>query len=315
MAERMIARRKQTADSAPVLAHSAGHSMAEQLEATLQSGGQRLDAATRAFMEPRFGHDFSQVRVHTDERAVEAAESVSALAYTIGSEIVFAAGHYSPATAEGQRLIAHELTHVVQQDAGAPQGTDLNDGIALSSPFDGSERAAEAAAEAVSQGRNAAAIAHAEPSAHAGAGGVTVQRDEDDDRLKLQTFPPGIHMPIGPLGLSVTPGKTSLDFQQGLFNAGAEYQYGGPASLSLGYGAPLLPWRSDLEGDVNAGAAGLAGLAGGGLNLRNLGALSNALSTLGDVNEAKSNVPWGIGLQGQYSPEQWRIMMGLRLNF
>jgi hypothetical protein len=81
----------------------------------LGSPGQPLDRATRAFMESRFGHDFSRVRVHTDARAVESARTVSALAYTVGRDVVFGAGQYTPSTAGGRRLLAHELTHVVQQ--------------------------------------------------------------------------------------------------------------------------------------------------------------------------------------------------------
>lgn len=82
----------------------------------LSSGnGQPLDAATRAFMEPRFGTDFNQVRVHTGGQAAESAQSVSALAYTVGSDVVFGNGQYRPETSEGQKLLAHELTHVVQQ--------------------------------------------------------------------------------------------------------------------------------------------------------------------------------------------------------
>jgi len=83
----------------------------------LSSPGRLLDGATRSFMEPRFGHDFSGVRIHTDARAAESARSVNALAYTVGNDIVFGAGQYAPANPEGQKLLAHELTHVVQQGA------------------------------------------------------------------------------------------------------------------------------------------------------------------------------------------------------
>jgi hypothetical protein len=81
----------------------------------LRSPGQPLDATTRAFMEPRFGHDFSSVRVHTDSRAAESARAVNALAYTVGSSIAFDTGYYRPDSTASQQLIAHELTHVVQQ--------------------------------------------------------------------------------------------------------------------------------------------------------------------------------------------------------
>jgi hypothetical protein len=84
------------------------------------SGGQPLDAATRAFFEPRFGHSFANVRVHTDTRAGESAAAVRALAYTVGRNIVFGAGQYLPGTQTGQRLLAHELAHVVQQGGARP---------------------------------------------------------------------------------------------------------------------------------------------------------------------------------------------------
>lgn len=85
----------------------------------IRSPGRPLDRATRVFMEPRFGHDFSQVRIHADAKAAESARAVNALAYTVGQEVVFAAGQYEPGTRTGQRLLAHELTHVVQQNGAA----------------------------------------------------------------------------------------------------------------------------------------------------------------------------------------------------
>jgi hypothetical protein len=93
----------------------------------LRAPGQPLDVATRAFLEPRFGHDFSGVRVHTDDRAAESARAVNALAYTVGRNVVFGAGQYAPGTSGGQKLLAHELTHVVQQ-----RGNDAPAGDALS---------------------------------------------------------------------------------------------------------------------------------------------------------------------------------------
>jgi Domain of unknown function (DUF4157) len=85
----------------------------------LSSSGQPLDGGTRAFMEPRFGHDFSQVRVHTDARAAESARAVNALAYTVGRDVVFGEGQYTPGAREGRGLLAHELTHVLQQTRSA----------------------------------------------------------------------------------------------------------------------------------------------------------------------------------------------------
>lgn len=82
---------------------------------TLASSGQPIDSATRAFMEPRFGHDFSDVKVHTDTSAADSAQAIDARAYTVGQDIVFGAGQYAPDNDSGRRLLAHELGHVVQQ--------------------------------------------------------------------------------------------------------------------------------------------------------------------------------------------------------
>ena len=88
------------------------------VDEVLRSPGQPLDPATRAFMEPKFGYEFSQVRVHTDAKAAESACAVNALAYTVGSHIAFSSGRYYPQSALGQQLLAHELAHVVQQSSG-----------------------------------------------------------------------------------------------------------------------------------------------------------------------------------------------------
>ncbi len=85
------------------------------VDEVLSSSGGELEAAARNFMEDRFQHDFSDVRVHTDSRAAESARAVNARAYTVGRDLVFGPGQYAPHTSEGRRLLAHELTHVVQQ--------------------------------------------------------------------------------------------------------------------------------------------------------------------------------------------------------
>ena len=86
----------------------------------LRSPGQPLDAVTRGYFEPRFGHDFARVRVHVDARAAESARAVNALAYAVGEHLVFNNGQYRPDSSDGRKLLAHELAHVVQQSA-APQ--------------------------------------------------------------------------------------------------------------------------------------------------------------------------------------------------
>ena len=118
-------------DTAPPIVHE-----------VLRSPGEPLDSATRAFMEPRIGHDFSDVRVHTDSRAGESARAVNALAYTVGKDVVFARGQFSPQSRSGQSLLAHELVHTVQQnDSSSQRATGagpvrrrIGDGHDLTSP-------------------------------------------------------------------------------------------------------------------------------------------------------------------------------------
>jgi len=85
------------------------------VNSVLARPGQPLDATTRGFFSARFGHDFANVRIHADSEAAESACSVNALAYTVGPDVVFGAGQYAPGSRTGQQLIAHELTHVIQQ--------------------------------------------------------------------------------------------------------------------------------------------------------------------------------------------------------
>src|SRR5262249_50315962 len=96
----------------------AGTQAPASVHETIHAPGQALDPATRAFMEPRFGHDFGGVRVHTDSMAAESARAVNAMAYTVGNNIVFGAGQFAPSTHAGRQLLAHELAHTVQQEQG-----------------------------------------------------------------------------------------------------------------------------------------------------------------------------------------------------
>lgn len=82
---------------------------------SLPHGGQPLPPSVRAFFEPRFGYDFSQVKIHTNSQAAESAQALNARAYTYRNNVVFNRGEYSPETNAGRHLLAHELTHVVQQ--------------------------------------------------------------------------------------------------------------------------------------------------------------------------------------------------------
>jgi len=126
------------------------HSVPPVVRQALRSPGRPLENATRAFMEPRFGHDFSHVRVHTDATAAASARAVQALAYTVGRDVVFGEGQYRPGSDAGRRLIAHELAHTLQQRG----ETDRISGpLELAPQGDAAEKEAEAAADAIARGQ------------------------------------------------------------------------------------------------------------------------------------------------------------------
>ena len=143
----------------------------------LDSPGSPLDTSTRAFMEPRFAHDFGRVEVHTDARAGESARAVGAQAYTVGRHLVFGPGQYAPQTENGRRLIAHELAHVVQQGGLTPpvrhppgatpavqQGSltpPAGRELSIGAPSTPAEAEADAAAAAVMQGASTEALSNA----------------------------------------------------------------------------------------------------------------------------------------------------------
>jgi hypothetical protein len=146
------------------------------VDEVLRSSGQPLDSQTRAFVEPRFNYDFSHVRVHTNDRAAESAQAVGALAYTVGRNVVFGAGRYEPGSASGMRLLAHELSHTIQQRAASNSPASLR--LDLGSADSPAEREADSAEQTL----GLAAPAQASPS-------PSLQRK------KWDTLPPYLERP------------------------------------------------------------------------------------------------------------------------
>ncbi len=126
-------------------------------------GGRPLEPDVRADMESRLGHDFGDVRVHDDAAANRSASAVHAHAYTVGSNVVFQRDMYNPGSTDGRVMLAHELTHVVQQRSGPVDGTPAPGGISVSDPSDRFEREAADTAERVA------------------GSGSSVQREEEED--------------------------------------------------------------------------------------------------------------------------------------
>lgn len=137
-------------------------------------------------MEPRFGRDFSGVRVHTDYDAAESASALNARAYTAGRDVVFGAGKYTPSTDTGRSLIAHELTHVVQQSEGPVSGVPIAAGMTVSEPADRFEQAAAASAHEPPVFETPAPL----PAPAAG-DGVMLQRADEPAKTGAKSAPKG----------------------------------------------------------------------------------------------------------------------------
>jgi hypothetical protein len=152
-----------------------------------KGGGAALDDGVRSEMEGRFGQDFGDVRVHTDAQASKSAESVGANAYTVGSDIVFRSGHFDAASPVGQRTLAHELTHVVQQRSGPVDGSPAPGGINLSNPSDRFEQAAEQTASSVMSGSAPTPSEESEETAQR-----VVQRAPEDEMDDDEEIEPGV---------------------------------------------------------------------------------------------------------------------------
>ena len=150
------------------------------VEDVLRSPGQPLDAVTRKFFEPRFGHDFSRVRVHTDQRAADSAAAIGAHAYAIGENVVVPNRENSADAFESRRLMAHELAHVVQQKS-TPAGTGAQTGISIGRSDDALEVAADRAADSVMSNNFAGTSTATRPQTNA------IQRTVDDPKRFQQT--------------------------------------------------------------------------------------------------------------------------------
>jgi Domain of unknown function (DUF4157) len=157
----------------------------------IASGGTPLPADLRADMEGRFGQNFGDVRIHSDGAAHESAKSVNAQAYTVGSSIVFQRDKYDPASDAGRHMIAHELTHVVQQRSGPVDGTDAGGGVKISDPGDRFEREAVANADRL-MSSPAPAPAPSTGVQRLAEGDASVQRQdgpaEEEEEATAQTF-------------------------------------------------------------------------------------------------------------------------------
>ena len=191
------------------------------VDEVLRSPGQPLNAATRASMEACFGHDFSEVRIHTDVREEESAEAVLARAYTMGHEIVFGHDCYAPHTPTGQGLLAHELVHTIQQQGGSgpqprPDSSSEREASRIGLSF-GRHGEQVGVLETTSVGIASAALSDQEKIRLALGIGPEPLSDEETIRRALGITPPrasgGTHRrsrPLEPISAVLPPPRTAF---------------------------------------------------------------------------------------------------------
>ncbi len=191
------------------------HMLARSVEHTLAAAGTALPSALRRDMQQQFGHDFSQVRLHTDPAAARSAHELRAHAYTVGPHIVFGAGRFMPHTPGGRHLLAHELTHVLQQGAGsgvAVQRQPSND-AGLDAPASPSTDAGAVAAPAGDAGAPSADAGTPAPAAPTRVPGNEAEAIEDTDKI----FPDDADVASAISGLPEVVQKelgTDIDYQR-----------------------------------------------------------------------------------------------------
>jgi hypothetical protein len=174
----------------------------------LRSPGQPLDKETREFMEPRFGHDFSQVRIHTDAKAAESARAVNARAYTVGENIVFGKAQYAPNRFEGKRLLAHELTHTIQQGISSSIQRSSIESLSIGHNNDTLEKMAE---------MQAARISQREPISNRITSQLNIgilQRESEEQ------VPPAPSLTAAPTPAATTAGTAEITLETGNIGAG-----------------------------------------------------------------------------------------------
>jgi hypothetical protein len=239
--------------------------------------GSTLPSRSKTGFESALGHDLSNVRVHHGEQHNHLAKSLNAKAFTVGSDVYFGKGHYRPGTRDGDRLLAHELTHVVQQLSGNLQASQLEPGLKMGEANDSYEQEADRVADSfVNQGS-------VKPEqkgiyCHDTSSGDVIQLDEEDEQgVDYNLVPPSLSYRNGGFGMSADTSTAQLSYFNDDGRANLGYQYGGDVFYGTNFnglqnrfgvnpqtGVGSMSFGGSHEGfrfGVNANTAGSAGLS------------------------------------------------------
>ena len=320
-----------------------------------RQGGSGLPHQSKRRFESAFGADLSAVRIHNELQHNQVARSLNAKAFTVGSDVFFSHGRYQPGSQKGDRLLAHELTHVLQQSSGGVTAKHVEPGVENG--------------DALSSTTNLAPVCSA-------ISGNVIQRDEEEQQgFDYNLIPPSLAYRNGPFGMSADTsaaqlsyfsdeGRTNLGYQyggdlfyganlggfrsrfgvnpqsgvgsmsfggsHGGFNYGLRGNTAGSLGLSLGYGSSLLPMPYMLGQQAGAAWQGVGSVLGSApdfasdpmeayrANSEAIGAIGQFGGSLGQIygQQNAGGMPFGAGLSLSYNPEQrWVLGAGVQGSF
>jgi len=234
-----------------------------------RQGGSALPLKNQQHFESVFGADLSSVRVHNGQQHNQLARSLNAKAFTVGRDIFFGPGHYKPATGEGERLLAHEVSHVLQQSTGAVQAKQMEPGVQMGQAGDAHELQADEMADAVMSSDSVAPIARRNgiyrATSAGAAGSEVIQREEDDEEppqgFDYSLLPPSLSYRSGPFAMSANTSAAQLSLLSRDRRANLGYQYGG--DLFLGGRAGGLNGQMGINPQSGVGSLSLGASRGG----------------------------------------------------
>lgn len=247
-----------------------------------RQGGSMLPDLSRTHFESAFGSDLSGIRIHNGIQHNQLASSLNAKAFTVGADIFFGQGHYKPGTHNGDRLLAHELAHVLQQSAGKVQAKHVESGVQMGEVNDSHEQEANRVADSLMPANKTLSLAkqnsiYSKQSISSGSSSDIIQLDEEDEQqgFDYNLIPPALSYRNGPFGMSADTSAAQLSYFSDEGRANLGYQYGG----DLFYSANLDGFRSRFGVNPQSGVGSMS--LGGSHNGFNFGAGGN---TAGNFN-------------------------------
>ena len=231
-----------------------------------KQGGSPLPHYVRQRYETALGSDLTDVRIHNNDQHHDIAKSLNARAFTVGPDIFFGRGHYKPGSREGDRLLAHELTHVLQQSSGEVHAKELESGVRMGEANDAHEQEADRVADSLMTGDKAAFKSnsiYSTPPIGQQSSNTVIQRDEEEEQqgFNYNLIPPSLSYRHGPFGMSADTSAAQLSYFSDEGRANLGYQYGG----DIFYGTNIGDFQSRLgiNPQTGVGSMSLGGSHGG----------------------------------------------------